>query len=157
MEKDFNIELVDYLELIAKQIREDLISELKRNKKDGKIDKSLKVVVEVFGTTYKVIMKIEDYFKYIESGRRPGRRMPPVQPILDWTIKKRIKPLDKNIKQKTLAYIIAKSIGKKGIKPVPMLDKVLKTNMKDFKAQIEKLIYLNSEDQIKKELDGKIR
>lgn len=52
--------------------------------------------------------QVQAYF--VEYGRKPNRRPPPVEPILRWIILKGIGS------DRGLAFAIAKSIGKKGFK-----------------------------------------
>lgn len=52
-----------------------------------------------------------NYIFTLENGRRPGRR-PPVQPILDWIKQRGITPED--ISQESLAFLIARKIGREG-------------------------------------------
>ena len=56
-----------------------------------------------------------EYGIYVDNGaeRRAGK-MPPLAPIEAWLKKRNIKPRDANMKPKTLAFLIAKSIGEKG-------------------------------------------
>lgn len=70
----------------------------------------------------------DKYIKFVTDGRKPGSRQPPTEPILKWIKDKRIKPRDlktnKFIKttpanQRALAFLFARSIGKKGIPPFP--------------------------------------
>jgi len=61
---------------------------------------------------------------YIIKGRRPNSRMPPVSAILKWIRARGIIPRqegNRKISQKSLAWAIAKSIAKKGIKPFPFM------------------------------------
>lgn len=57
-----------------------------------------------------------DYFKYVDEGRKPGSKQPPIKPILSWVKTRNIR--FKNMTDKQTAFIIARSIGKKGIKPL---------------------------------------
>lgn len=99
--------------------------------------------VEVLGNGNVVVtLRMADYWKFFEKGRGAGK-MPPSKPIEDWiksrglkvelTIKK--KPRKRGIskvqrtlsydkKVRGLAFVIRRSIGKKGIKPRPFFDKV---------------------------------
>lgn len=53
----------------------------------------------------------DDYFQQQVAGRRPGK-FPPIKSILDWINEKGINPTD--ISKKSLAFIIARKIAKKG-------------------------------------------
>lgn len=63
-----------------------------------------------------------DYFKYVDEGRKPGK-MPPIKPILKWVEMKGIS-IGKYSDRQT-AFIIARSIGKKGIKPLNIKNRLV--------------------------------
>lgn len=67
----------------------------------------------------------EEYGQWVESGRRPGGKMPPISKIEAWA---KIKPLtqfrDKKgryISNRSRAFLIARAIARDGIKPFPFL------------------------------------
>ena len=68
-----------------------------------------------------------DYGTYVHEGRQRGK-MPPLDSIIDWMGKKRIRPRDAETgsfvqatpgRVRSLAYLIARSIGKYGVEPFP--------------------------------------
>lgn len=61
---------------------------------------------------------LNDYLKFIESGRRKGADMPPVKPIVEWAKKHGI-PTDNGT-----IYLIRRAISRDGIAPRPFMDKV---------------------------------
>lgn len=61
---------------------------------------------------------LNDYLKFIESGRRKGAKMPPVEPIVKWAKKHGI-PTDNGT-----IYLIRRAISRDGIAPRPFMDKV---------------------------------
>lgn len=135
MEEFKFINLLKALEDYAKVIKDDYVAALKKHKKDGKIDKTLKFWVNVLGASYTLYLNIEDYAKYIESGRRVGAKQPPLSAILKWIKDKKIVPKNnKKIKDKQLAFVIARGISKKGIKKLPILKKAI--NNKSEKAKV---------------------
>lgn len=78
---------------------------------------------------YTIKIKVADYFWYWHDGRRPGK-MPPLQPIENWIKKYNIIPRPLTLKngkttipsQKSLAFLIARSIGRNGTKGVKLWD-----------------------------------
>lgn len=94
-----------------------------------------------------------DYYKYVESGRKPNSKMPPSDKIEGWLkqrpginaknilaeikIKSRkkskslprknktLKAISYDQARKTLSFLFARSIGKKGIEARPFINKVL--------------------------------
>ena len=61
---------------------------------------------------------LNDYLTFIESGRRKGAKMPPVEPIVKWARKHGI-PTDNGT-----IYLIRRAISRDGIAPRPFMDKV---------------------------------
>lgn len=101
----------------------------------GKMLNSIETELVINQQSLKVILKISDYARYVEEGRKPGKR-PPIAPIELWIQSKGITPYpDKNGKIptiKSLAYLISRSIGEKG-------------TIKKYKYQGSKMIAQTSE------------
>lgn len=75
--------------------------------------------VDVETGRYWVDISMEDYWKYVNDGRKAGR-MPPVEKIRDWILVKPIKPQPYTYTPsvKSLAFLIQRSIkDKKGYAP----------------------------------------
>lgn len=79
------------------------------------------VIKELNGMTLTILAS--DHFKYVDAGRRAGAKPPPVKAILPWV---KLKNVFSPLKPESAAFIIARSIGVKGIKPLYMKDKLLK-------------------------------
>ena len=86
---------------------------------------------EQFVTT----IKIPGYGKYVNEGRRPGAKMPPIQPILQWINVRRIRT--PQYTQPQLAWAIAKSIAKKGIRPTPFIENSIEFALMNFQDEIK--------------------
>lgn len=65
-------------------------------------------------------LMVNDYIKYIESGRRAGAKFPPVEPIVKWAKKKGL-PTDNST-----IYLIRRAISRDGIAPRPIMEFVFK-------------------------------
>ena len=69
-----------------------------------------------------IIFSYADQGAFIESGRRKGAKPPPTSVILKWVKQKGIEQWRDNkgryISNKSQAYLIARSISRKGIKPL---------------------------------------
>lgn len=126
---------------LVKQVRElgsDIVDTIKKilqseNKvATGNLIQSLDYkVIEVIG---KVFLEITaaDYFPFVDKGRRPGK-MPPIKPIKSWMAAKGI--VSKN---KSLPFLIARSIGEKGIKPTNVKQRAIKEVMKNVDKVLKK-------------------
>ena len=79
------------------------------------------------------------YGAYVESGRRPGAKQPPTKPILQWIEQRGITP-DEGISKRSLAFIIARSIGEKGIRPTPFMKAAIKQQKIGLSNQLAKEI-----------------
>ena len=106
----------------------------------------------------------EDYYYWLDKGRKPGKQPPsdklgkswqtsqkidPRKVIQELTIKyNKSKGLKRNVKMlsfdkaaKQLSFIIARSIGKNGYKPRPFIDQAIKeADIEGFKKKISELM-----------------
>lgn len=74
-------------------------------------------------------IKALDYLDVVDGGRRKGAKAPPTDTIVKWMKVRKIKGRDKRgrfIKQSSAAFLIARSIGKNGIKGVYSVKKSLR-------------------------------
>lgn len=89
-----------------------------------KLADSVRSKVVVGDTAYDVVLNLQEYWKYIEQGRKPGR-FPPVGALINWINVKPILPRpDDNGRipsPKQLAYLIGRKIEQEGIEPFPAL------------------------------------
>lgn len=73
---------------------------------------------------------IQEYYIYIESGRKKGSKQPPFEPIFNWIRKNNIRFRDKKgrfITFRATAFIIMRSIAQNGIAPRPFVDRIIDT------------------------------
>lgn len=81
--------------------------------------------------------KASKYAEVIEKGRRPNSKQPPTGAIIQWIKTKRLKPRNnKGVIQKmtearirSMAFAIAKSIGKNGIEGIHYFEDAIKDTM----------------------------
>jgi len=106
---------------------------LRANKTNASSSLSQSIEPQIKGTQsgYRLTVLMEDYWQYVEEGRRAGK-MPPIKNIYEWIRYKR--PMQDKIQQspdkiaatKSLAYVIARKIGQKGTKAQPFVTPSLK-------------------------------
>ena len=77
--------------------------------------------------------------KWVERGRRKGSKMPPIDVIKEWgSIKKLPQFRDKKgryISNDSRAFLIARSISKKGIEPFPWITSAMKQATQQLKPK----------------------
>lgn len=87
----------------------------------GTLLSSIETKIRFNGTEIYATLYVADYYKYVENGRRPGGKFPPVLKIERWIEEKNIVPRpDKNGKlptTKQLAFLIGRKIAHEGIRP----------------------------------------
>lgn len=105
-------------------------------------------IVEIDDTRLMVSFNLEDYWKYVEYGRGPGKR-PPIDAIEQWVKVKPIIPDPINGRvptTKQLAFLISRKIGMEGTKAQRPLEKAV------YSDSMEMLIA-----QLKNEIVGQMK
>ena len=100
----------------------------------GNLIKSLdfKIIKGVDGLLLEILAA--PYFQYVDKGRRPGKR-PPTGPIKKWVERRGIVIKGQNSAQ--TAFVLARSIGLKGIKPLNITDKLTQNIIKNKETIIK--------------------
>lgn len=156
---------------VLEKKKNDVIAALRKNlEQDDSIAsrnliQSINGEIKIFGNKYIWELKIDDYWKNVEYGRRAGKDPPPIGAIEKWITDKRIpininpftksaisslknKTLRKGVRQKTImaqrrsmAFAIAQNISKRGIAPTHFFSKVINQSFKDrLRADIAKAL-----------------
>lgn len=156
--------LYKYKALIVDSLRQNLINADKDQ--PGKLIQSIDVVIEEQGSVLSFELSMEDYWKYVDQGRKPNSRMPPLKSMLDFikvrgikgnpkavtlknkTVRKAVRQVNRDKSLKQAAFAIGRSIGKKGIKPThfasTVLDDELKANLKrDLTVALKRDVIIN--------------
>jgi hypothetical protein len=114
----------------------------------GTLEKSLKYRLQIKGQSVNISIyakgKASKYFLAREDGRKPGKQ-PPVSAILDWMRIKPIKLRDKEsgkfkkpteALKKQVAFLIARKIGREGIKGWKAFDYAMENIWDEYEAKI---------------------
>ena len=117
--------LNDFGDFIITNYKSQLEAEQMNN---GELNSTISYSVSTFSSGWLISVSLADYWKYIENGRRAGAKMPPVSAIENWINVKQIIPHSMTLKSgKTviptipqLSFLIARSIGQRGIPPKPL-------------------------------------
>lgn len=126
--------------------------EMKKNLTDsgalasGELYQSINFSSKIMGSTFHFVLDMGvDYWKFVDEGRKPGKR-PPMKDILKWVNTKatfggfsNVKNIKDKAVQRGLAYVIAKKIGDKGKKGNHFYSKVITDDrMKKLKRDLSK-------------------
>ena len=112
--------IIDVLEDIGEDVRRKYREELKLRDKyaTGKLLDSINYKVVVGNNGITLYFLADDYYIYVENGRKAGGKFPPINAIKSWMISRGIP--DENGR----SYLIARSIQRNGIKPNPYLKEI---------------------------------
>lgn len=116
--------LRDFGKFIVTNYKSQLEAEQMNN---GELYKKISYSVSTGTGGWVISVSLADYWRYVEYGRRPGK-MPPIDVIEKWIDVKQIEPHSMTLKSgKTviptppqLPFLIARSIGRRGIAPKPL-------------------------------------
>jgi hypothetical protein len=81
---------------------------------------------------------------YVHEGRRAGAKMPPIDAIAAWVSQKKLlnrggkgkRLAPDSVRVRAVAFLIARSIARKGIPPKPFLKDALLASQSEIKAEI---------------------
>lgn len=131
--------LEQYARQLVAQYRENL-AKGNRNASNRLAD-TVKAEVEVNETTISVELTLQDYWYYVDNGRKAGK-MPPISKIEEWIKVKR--PFGKSHKTipspRTQAYLIARKIGREGTRGTHDLRNASDMTYNAFRARLEQAI-----------------
>lgn len=106
---------------------------------------------------FTITVTLEEYWKYIEYGRKPGK-MPPREKILSWIKKKPIMPRSMTLRSgrtvvpsvPQLSFLIARKIGRDGIDPKPYFSQSLDQAKRLYVDAISEALKADIEDMYAK-------
>ena len=122
--------------------------------RDSNLYNNCSVDVEFNGNKLQVSLFLEPYWKYVEYGRRPNQKRPPTEVIEKWITEKNIcitpDPRTNKIPStKSVAYVIARKIGRDGIPAKKPLTKTMySNNMSNIIFQLKREIVKQLKDQL---------
>ena len=140
---DFGKELADKYK--RKLVNDDAVE-------SGKLLNSIKYIFNNNNTSFEISMEMAEYWKYVENGRKSGK-FPPISAIREWVKVKPVIPRPYNGKLPTenqLAFLIARRISKKGIRPKPIFNDSLDDVMSDFENGLEDAFTKDVENEMDK-------
>lgn len=149
-----------YLESFGKQVVNRSKGNLQRAGKGGKLENSIKFDIVTTPDGFTVQFYMSNYGQFVDKGvsgtkvkrsfkdykgktikspfaykNSKGHSQPPSSALDKWVVKKGIAPRDasgKFMKRKSITFLIARSIGKKGIQGISFFQKPLGLGLKEF-------------------------
>ena len=149
-----------YLNSFGKQVVNRSKGNLKRAGKGGKLEESIKFKVIDTKDGFTIQFYMSSYGQFVDKGvsgteeqrefknykgkvikspyaykNSKGHSQPPSSALDKWVVKKGIAPRDasgKFMKRKSITFLIARSIGKKGIQGISFFQKPLGLGLKEF-------------------------
>ena len=108
----------------------------------GNLARTASFTVETPSGDLSVTIHLEDYYRYVEEGRRPSS-LPPIDSILSWIQAKHIMPREINGKLPTeqqLAYLIGRKIAQDGIAGTYDLANAQEAAKREFENEIQEAL-----------------
>ena len=99
---------------LAEKIRESIVDALVSQNPIPLATGRLASSIEVVATDDGFEVYAEDWWKWVENGRKRGA-FPPILPIMEWMKAKGIKPKTPNMKPEALAFVIARSLSSQAV------------------------------------------
>jgi len=152
-----------YLNSFGKQVVNQAKANLASADKSGALEKSIGFFVTAQKGLITIKFKMDSYGKFVDKGvsgtekersfkdykgktlkspfgykKSKGHSQPPTKALDKWIVKKVIAPRDKEGKfmsRKSIKFLIARSIGKKGIQGISFFQKPLMLGMQEFKGK----------------------
>lgn len=122
----------------------------------GELRNSIHFVITRFGITYRFELRLADYYKWVDEGRKAGKQ-PPIADILKWIKDKRFVMNKGKLQTKTkgsklknisddlklsnqLAFLIARKIGRRGTKGTNFYSSTVPAWVEELKKEIPKAL-----------------
>lgn len=125
----------------------DLVKTLVKNllsankKATGNLIRSIDYKVVEKANGFIVELLAADYLTNVDEGRRAGSKQPPLSALDKWVVARKIAPRDskgKFLPRQQVKFLIARSIGKNGIKPTNVINKTINEVYNNKQKLIEK-------------------
>lgn len=126
------------------------------NYQDGQLYRTLSYSVKMDNYSWLISISLEEYWKYIEAGRRAGAKMPPLDVIEKWINVRRIIPHSMTLKSgktvipsvKQLSFLIARKISRDGIRPRPFFKQSFESAKREFLHKIEEAVITDIKESL---------
>lgn len=115
----------------------------------GTLGDTMEYIVEIDDTHYSVQISIENYYEYVENGRKAGK-FPPPDAIKNWVLIKPIRPQAGDARKgydkkkpptvEQLSFLIGRKIANEGIPPKPFFEPAKEETEKHFETILQEAI-----------------
>ena len=150
-------DLYDLLVELGENVRKGYVNKLVKNghpTQENTLASTVTSEVIVKGTTYEVVLNLQDYWKYVEEGTRP--HWPPKDAILHWVEVKPVIPRPdakgRIPSPKSLAFLISRKIAKKGTTGTHDLKETKDTLLGYYRERITEVLERSAFDYIERVL-----
>lgn len=140
--------LGEYGQALRNEYQDNLIRDNKIA--SGKLLNSVEYEVQFDDRAIWLQFKLEDYYKWVENGRGPGK-FPPPDKILEWIRIKPVIPDNRTGKLPTeqqLAFLIGRKIAEEGIPAGNQLHTAINTTYTDWENKIDEAIAMDVNDSL---------
>ena len=129
--------LQEYGEYFIQSARDDL--QANKTNASNLLTDTMRSIVQIYDDHFEVDIELQDYWYYVDNGRRPGK-FPPPNKIKEWIKIKPVMPYaDKNGRVPTvdqLTFLIGRKIATEGTDPQPFFKKNIKPTYDHFQEAI---------------------
>lgn len=150
-------DLYDLLVELGENVRQGYVNKLVKNghpTQENTLASTVTSEVIVKGTTYQVVLNLQEYWKYVEEGTRP--HWPPKNAILHWIAVKPVipRPDEKGRipSPQSLAFLISRKIAKKGTTGTHDLKETVDTLLAYYRERIAEVLERSTFDYIERVL-----
>lgn len=145
--------MINELDEIGQYIIEELAKEIIKqdHSNTGKLIQSLDYRVSSGANSISVIVEMNDYGKYVNTGRKRGARKVPIDALVEWIKQRGIE--SNNKKAIGIAFAIQKTIQRDGI---PTKNSRKRGKRVEFVDDTIKRIRANLEDRVSKILEKEV-
>ena len=151
------IEINDTIRGLCQQFLDDYKKQLKSDGKNasGELINTASYKVQMEGSIFAVYFTLQDYWKYVENGRRAGR-FPPPDAIEKWIQVKRLVPRSVDGKvpsTKQQAFLISREIARNGIPGTKSLQKTIDKDFNNFSQKICDELIRQLKEEVEKDIN----
>lgn len=140
--------LGEYGEFLKNALTLNLLSD--GSNASGTLANSLEYLVESDNGNFSVSIRLEDYWKYLNDGRGPGK-FPPPDKIKQWITVKPVVPEVRNGRVPTveeLTFLISRKIAREGTQGTHFFDRAVEDTNAQYLLKIELAVSEDLEEEI---------